>query len=129
MPCLHCDHPIVNRPRGLCWVCYYTPGVKEKYGPLSKYGRRGVGHRDGALSTPTTALPGTPEKLAVLEQRAANGESLWHPEDPVISGTRAVSTPWYSGSFRVRNTGNEMLEEEPWMESWLVNVSLRGDIG
>jgi hypothetical protein len=22
----------VNRPRGLCWVCYYTPGLKEGYG-------------------------------------------------------------------------------------------------
>ena len=30
---------------------------------------------------PTTALPGSTEKLAVLEQRAARLETLWHPGD------------------------------------------------
>lgn len=29
--CLHCGvHPI-NRPRGLCWGCYHTPGVRQLY--------------------------------------------------------------------------------------------------
>ena len=29
--CKHCGKGKVNRPRGLCWVCYYTPGVRYRY--------------------------------------------------------------------------------------------------
>lgn len=32
-------------------------------------------------STPTSALPGTAAKIAVIMERLARGESLWHPED------------------------------------------------
>ena len=31
--CKHCRKSKVNRPRGLCWGCYYTPGVKD-HAPL-----------------------------------------------------------------------------------------------
>ena len=30
---------------------------------------------------PTAALPGTPEKVAILEERARRGFALWHPLD------------------------------------------------
>jgi hypothetical protein len=30
---------------------------------------------------PTAALPGTPEKIAILGERARLGLSLWHPLD------------------------------------------------
>ena len=30
--CRHCSERKVTRPRGLCWKCYYTPGVRELYG-------------------------------------------------------------------------------------------------
>jgi hypothetical protein len=30
---------------------------------------------------PTNALPGSPEKVAILEERARLGVSLWHPLD------------------------------------------------
>lgn len=30
---------------------------------------------------PTTALPGTPEKIEVLAQRLAAARLLWHPDD------------------------------------------------
>ena len=26
--CRHCGKSKVNRPRGLCWTCYYTPGLR-----------------------------------------------------------------------------------------------------
>jgi len=29
MICRHCQKSKVNRPRGLCWSCYYRPGVRE----------------------------------------------------------------------------------------------------
>jgi hypothetical protein len=84
--CRHCGTRAVNRPRCLCWSCYYTPGVRQLYPPTSKFARQGVGlgNRNAPLPPePTAALPGTPEKVAVLEARAAARVALWHPGDPV----------------------------------------------
>ncbi len=84
MPCRHCHKVNATRPRGLCWTCYYTPGVREHYPPTSPFARRGVDDfcgRSAPPSQPTRALPGTPEKIAVLEQRARLGQALWHPLD------------------------------------------------
>jgi hypothetical protein len=84
MLCRHCQRVQSNRPRGLCWSCYYTPGVRERYPSTSKFARRGVGDFNGQSTLPpfpTEALPGSPEKVAVLEERARLGLSLWHPLD------------------------------------------------
>lgn len=89
MVCRHCAKSKVNRPRGLCWSCYYTPGVKELYPSTSKFARRGVGNFTGHASlppVPTTAAPGTPEKLAVLEQRARSNLAIFHPADARYEG-------------------------------------------
>lgn len=82
--CRHCHAGIISRPRGLCWSCYYTPGVLALYPSTSKFAHRGPGnfHRVAPpLPTPTRALPGSAEKVAVLEARAALGQLLWHPAD------------------------------------------------
>jgi hypothetical protein len=84
MLCRHCQRVPSNRPRGLCWSCYYTPGVRAKYPSTSKFARRGVGDFNGRArlaAQPTSASPGSPEKVAVLEERARLGLSLWHPLD------------------------------------------------
>jgi hypothetical protein len=84
MLCRHCQHSQVNRPRGLCWSCYYTPGVRELYPSTSKFARRGVGGGNVQFvlpETPTQALPGSAEKVAILEERARLRQSLWHPAD------------------------------------------------
>jgi hypothetical protein len=83
MMCRHCEQVRSNRPRGLCWSCYYTPGVRELYPSTSKYARRGVKDFNGRvpLPAPTEALPGTAEKVAVLQERARLGQALWHPLD------------------------------------------------
>jgi hypothetical protein len=84
MVCRHCQRAPVNRPRGLCWVCYYTPGLKNQYPSTSKFGRRGLDDFYGELplaTLPTRALPGSHEKIAVLQERALCRQSLWHPED------------------------------------------------
>jgi len=51
---------------------------------MSIHGRRGIGH-NGAFGAPfpapTTALPGTEEKVEVMAQRAERGERLFSPED------------------------------------------------
>lgn len=85
--CVHCGGTRnVSRPRGLCWNCYYTPGVKDKYPPVSKFATYG----EGAYTTknqvskepvPTDTLPGTEERFKVLEERARNGQALKHPRD------------------------------------------------
>jgi hypothetical protein len=54
------------------------------YPSTSKFARRGVGDFNGKSRLPpcpTDALPGTPEKVAVLMERARLGVSLWHPDD------------------------------------------------
>jgi hypothetical protein len=86
--CRHCKKSKVNRPRGLCWTCYYTKGVKEQYPSTSKFARRGFGNFYGTapLPEPTTAPPGSPEKMAVLMQRARKNQALWHPLDSRFEG-------------------------------------------
>ncbi len=34
---------------------------------------------------PTAALPGTPEKVAVLRERARLRQALWHPRDATLT--------------------------------------------
>jgi RNA polymerase sigma factor (sigma-70 family) len=34
--CVHCQARPRQRPRGLCWRCFYLPGVREQYGSGSK---------------------------------------------------------------------------------------------
>jgi hypothetical protein len=82
--CRHCQKAKVNRPRGLCFGCYYSPGVRDLYPSTSKFARRGAGLLGGGFllaAAPTTALPGTAEKVRVMEDRAARGESIFHPGD------------------------------------------------
>lgn len=44
---------------------------------------RGVGNGNKTIPAafPTDSLPGTPERIAVLQERARLGQSLTHPED------------------------------------------------
>lgn len=91
--CRHCHKGNVIRPRGLCWKCYYADGggIRDLYPSTSKFARRGVRDTAGPRplpDEPTDALPGTPEKEAVMTERAAKGQSLWHPRDPRICRDR-----------------------------------------
>jgi len=92
--CRHCRRKRVTRPRGLCWDCYYLPGVRELYPATSKYGQRGPGiSRRHAVPPPfpTNALPGSPEKIQVLTQRLEHGFDLWHPNDATLDGGAELS--------------------------------------
>lgn len=83
--CRHCNIRPAKRPRGLCSKCYYTPGLRLLYGPISKFGHRGTGISgpkvSARLPTPTHHPPGTPGKIAVMIERAAAGLLLFHPRD------------------------------------------------
>jgi hypothetical protein len=87
MMCRHCQRVKSNRPRGLCWSCYYTPGVRERFPSTSKFARRGVADFNGntlLAAEPTAAPPGSAAKVAILEERARLGQSLWHPRDAIL---------------------------------------------
>lgn len=85
-PCRHCRTRAGWCPRGLCWRDYHDAAVRALYPPQNK-GRRpaeGDGDFNGGYRpppVPTAALPGTEEKLTVLESRVAAQVSLWHPAD------------------------------------------------
>jgi hypothetical protein len=84
--CRHCQRSKVKYARGLCWRCYHKHGVSKLYPPTSKYARRGVGNNQCKRPLPTpTAIPPGPERVAVLEERAARDEALWHPDDAALT--------------------------------------------
>lgn len=93
--CRHCQVVRANRPRGLCWTCYYTPRVRELYPSTSKFGRRGVGNFCGSAPLPTCtteALPGSEAKIMVLMERAAKRQSLFHPDDAALVSAIMLET-------------------------------------
>jgi hypothetical protein len=93
--CRHCGIRVASRPRGLCWSDYYDLQIRSQYRSTSKFGRRGIGSTRNALplpAHPTNAPPGTPEKVAVLEQRAKNGEALFHPQDAGMASVLAIAS-------------------------------------
>jgi hypothetical protein len=84
MLCRHCQKGKVSRPRGLCWNCYYRPGIRGQHPSTSKYGRRGLGNfnRNVPLPpNPTPAAPGTEAKIRILTERAHQSLELFHPLD------------------------------------------------
>ncbi len=84
MLCRHCGRVPSNRPRGLCWSCYYRPGVREQYPSTSKFARRGLDDFNGRVplpEAPTGAAPGSADKVLVLMERACRGQTLFHPAD------------------------------------------------
>lgn len=84
MACRHCRRTRATRPRGLCWHCYFAPGVRDLYPVSGKFAARGLGLANAEPPPPaerTRALPGTEEKVAALARRVEAGEGLWHPDD------------------------------------------------
>jgi hypothetical protein len=94
MLCRNCNRVSANRPRGLCWSCYYRPGVRDHFPSTSKFARHGVEDFNGAATSPplpTLALPGTPAKVAILEERARLRQCLWHPQDALVPGNNLLA--------------------------------------
>lgn len=85
-PCRHCKAVRRVKGRGLCFRCYTTPSILKKYRAANR-GRAGQSpvavHVVDPLPAPgpTQAVPGTEEKIRVLEARVAAGQELHHPND------------------------------------------------
>jgi len=90
--CLNCKIKNAGRPRGLFWTCFYLPGVRDKFAPVSIHGTYGASRNESWRSRsplppePTLAPPGSEEKQAVMQERASKGYSLFHPLDADFSG-------------------------------------------
>lgn len=89
--CRHCRRRPVNRPRGLCWKCFYTPGLRDRYGWRDVGGSsargRGLANADPPPPPePTPHLQGTEAKIRVLAERCAAGYGLWHSQDNTGEG-------------------------------------------
>lgn len=84
--CRHCGRRPVNRPRGLCRSCYYSPGVRELH-PMSKFSpTKYAGEKEIHGERPLPAEPIPPgtskaDREAILSKRASALETLWHPDD------------------------------------------------
>ena len=77
--CGHCGWRVVSRARHLCFACSRDSDVRALYPSTSKFGRRGLGTGNQQCPLPpepTDAIPGTPAKVAILEERARLGFSL-----------------------------------------------------
>lgn len=95
MLCRHCQQSVVSRPRGLCWTCFYEPEIRKQYPATSKFARKGLAYDNVAAmpaTFPTQALPGTPEKIAILQQRALSKQQLFHPHDASFHTPALVSS-------------------------------------
>lgn len=82
--CRHCGKKPANRPRGLCWPCYYTPGVKDRYPSTSKHAVRGLGNGCFASRPASHPCPhpiGSEGRIQTMQERANRGESMYHPAD------------------------------------------------
>jgi hypothetical protein len=84
--CRHCNQRKANRPRGLCWKCYHTPGVRGLYPSTSKFAPKSSAWLSGETKPcePTKAMPGTAEKMEALSGRAERGEELFHRKDATL---------------------------------------------
>src|SRR5262249_38663014 len=85
LPCRGCGRRISGLVNTLCPVCNRRPAVQAKCRRLDRL-EAPLDFNGGARlpATPTSALPGPPEEVAALADRARAGVTLWHPHDAVV---------------------------------------------
>ena len=106
MLCRHCKKVKANRPRGLCWSCYYSPSVREKYPSTSKFGRRGVDEAGEHLALASRVVVHR-DPVAPLGQGG-----YWigvHPRNPLagdddVPGHELQGLPWQEALNRIRRS-------------------------
>lgn len=89
LKCLHCGYRVSTRGRQLCQPCFRDIRIRLQY-PLLDSSQKGggVGLTESQLKIPepTDAMPGSLEKIEVLQRRLLRGERLHHPLDAVDQG-------------------------------------------
>lgn len=86
-PCRHCNRRSSSHRSGLCCICYRDRDIRSQYvRPPAPWGLAArPGNAPLPPPAPTTALPGSEEKMRVLAERLAAGFALFHRDD---AGTR-----------------------------------------
>lgn len=85
--CKHCGKVGLTRSRGLCYACYQNYEIRKQYGSYTKvpFGSEfNLDSRSRPLplpDQPTEAVPGSEQKVAIMEQRLQSGRSIFHPHD------------------------------------------------
>lgn len=95
-PCRHCGARPGSHKRGFCWGCYHTPAIVALYPADQSRNSQGgdAAWEYTALPPPpepTQAVPGSEEKLRVMEWRDQNGYQVFHPQDNVPDHRRGSS--------------------------------------
>lgn len=82
VPCRHCGRMRTgNRPRGLCWTCYYTPSVRDLYPADARFAGQAGRATDNRPAAACQYAPGSDAKIAVMGRRADSRLDLHHPDD------------------------------------------------
>lgn len=91
--CVHCGKRR-KKARGLCHKCHSTHCIRERYevsdSPSTRRAEPDCTGTRPLPDAPTTARPGSEDKLAVLAERAARRQQLHHPDDHGIRARRAT---------------------------------------
>lgn len=79
MTCVHCQQKHANRPRGLCWTCYYSDGVRDEH---EKAFEAFVDEVVPSAPTLPIIFPRlSDEWYEAMYGRVVRRETLWHPGD------------------------------------------------
>ncbi len=84
--CVLCGWRAISRAKHLCWVCSTSPAGKKVPARVHSCTNR-KGARADFNGTPppapeaTEAVPGSEEKIVVLQARVAAGVQPYHPRD------------------------------------------------
>lgn len=87
MNCVHCKRSLRScRPRGLCPRCYRILDIRNLYpsknkGYLPSSAAAKMTGPGKPAKTSTRALPGSLEKILIMQERVANQERTDHPKD------------------------------------------------
>ena len=81
---------------GLCYTCNTDPFIRGKFDPTTE--KYFPPPSRGRPPKPTTALPGSRVKMAVMAWRARNGYLIFHPGDANFFGPKAAA----KGEYRRR---------------------------
>ena len=90
--CRNCNRGPVNRPRGLCWSCYYTPGVRDQYPSTSKFARprkpqpwHGAERRQGSTARRMASV-----QLDLRDVLTGEGVRRRKPQDERVIESRTI---------------------------------------
>lgn len=94
--CIHCKERRSNRPRGLCFDCYYTDSIRGLY-PSKRPWIECMGETEEDFAdfplpdAPTRALPGSKAKQYIMRARWRRGMHPHHPLDPKHDAAQAYA--------------------------------------